>query len=211
MPELTEKDVRELRMMFGVDDDGKIVESAKLMFGEHKDLKDRVAAQDQERKFAEEYPQFWQEHNALMERDRVNTAKNFAESVTRVRKAEGFGLRDTPQCLSAKALESVVEVHKKFAEGTATVEDFENVVKTITNGGIVTVGEIGHSNGDGNDPLPEYDTSSATGVAASKKLFGEIVSRIQSEHQDWPFEKCLNEAATKHPDLAEAYRVTLPA
>lgn len=212
MFEIPEKDAQELlrALDLPVDADGvKVVETVKLKFGELAELKSREAAQDQEKAFAEKYPQYWTEHKKLMERDRETRAVMFTESVTRIRKAEGYGLKETKQALSPQAKEKVAELHKKFSEGTPTVEDFEECIKEITNGGIVQFGELGSAADD--DSVPEIDTSTATGVAAGRKLFAEIADKIQREHEDWDYLKCVEEAAKKHPDLYDAYNVALPA
>ena len=184
-------------------------EPAKVAFSEWKALRDAVDASSEEKEFAEKYPQYWGEHSKLMERDRDNTARMFAESVSRIRKSEGYGLKETKQELSPQAKDKLIEVHKKFAEGTATAEDFENCIKEITNGGIVMMGELGSSGDD--DVIPEIDTTTAPGVAAARKLFAEVVDKVQAEHDDWAYMKCVDEAAKKYPDLAENYRVALPA
>jgi hypothetical protein len=144
-----------------------------------------------------------------MERDRNNSAKAFSESVQQIRKTEGYGLKSTKQALSVQALEKVQEVHRKFSEGKATLEDFEEVVKTIVNGGIIQFGEVGTSHDD--DSIPEYDTNTANGVAGARKAFAEVVSKIQKEHEDWDYMQCVNEASKKYPDLAESYKIALPA
>lgn len=206
--ELTEKDLRELRNVLDVDDDGQLLEAAKIKFGELTALREAVSASDQERIFAEQYPQYYAEHMRLMERDRNNAAKNFAESVAKVRKTEGYGLKETRQGLSVAALEKVQEAHKKFSEGRGTVEDFETCMKAIVNGGIVQFGEIGSSS---DDALPEIDTSSAVGVAGARKIFAEVVAKIQRENPDKSYMECVEEASKKHPDLAESYKLALPA
>jgi hypothetical protein len=206
--ELTEKDLRELRNVLDVDDDAKIVETVKVKFGELSALRDAVAASEQEKHFAEQYPQYWEEHNKLMERDRTNSAKVFSESVSRIRKAEGYGLKDTRMGLSVAALEKVVDTHKKFAEGTATIEDFEACLKSIVQGGIVEFGEIGSSS---EEALPDVDTNTAVGLAGARKLFAEVVSRVQKENPELDYLGAVAEASKKHPDLAQSYSLTLPA
>jgi Mu-like prophage I protein len=210
--EIPEKDAHELlrALDLPVDADGvKVVETVKLKFGELAELQSREAAQDQEKLFAEKYPQYWSEHRKLMERDRDNSAHAFSESVSRIRKAEGYGLKETKQGLSPQAKEKVAEVHKKFSEGTASIDDFEECIKEIVNGGIVAFGELGSTGDD--DTLPEIDTSTANGVAQSRKLFAEVVQKIQNEHEDWDYMKCVDEGRKKHPDLYDAYQVALPA
>lgn len=205
---LTPEQEFELRRILDIDADGDVIQAAKLQLGELTELKRTVDAASQERKFSEEYPDYWREHNKLMGRDRENSARAFSESVQRVRKAEGFGLRETQKGLSSMSLTKVKDLHVKFSEGTATLEDFEDCIRTITNGGIVEFGEIGTS--VNSDDLPIIDTSSAPGIAGARKLFGEVLSKIQADNPDMDFRTAFAEAAKKHPDLAEAYSVALP-
>lgn len=201
----------ELRNMFDVDENGDLVEAAKLKFGELDSLKRAIEVSDQERQFAEKYPQLWEEHNKLMVRDRDNAAKNFAETVSKVRKSEGHALKETRQGLSARALDIIQDTHKKFSESKATVADFEECVKTIINGGIVEFSELGSSQGDGEERLPEIDNTSPNGIANARKMFAELVAKEQKENPDTDFVKAMQTVAKKHPDLAETYAVTLPA
>ena len=198
----------ELRNILGISADGDIIQASKIQLGELTELRRNVDAATQERKFAEEYPAFWGEHNKLMERDRDNSAKHFSESVSRVRKAEGFGLKETAKGLSSMSLTKVHDLHMKFAEGTATLEEYEDVIRTIVNGGIVEFGEIGSSS---TDDIPLIDTSSAPGIAGARRLFAEVVSKIQADNPDKDYRWAMDEAARKHPDLADAYAVALPA
>jgi hypothetical protein len=206
--ELTEKDLRELRNVLDVDDDGKIAEAVKVKFGELEQLRNAVSASEQERIFAEQYPQFYDEHRKLMERDRKNTARNFSESVEKIRKAEGYGYKETRQGLSVACKEKVIDAHMKFSEGKGTLADFEDIIKAIVNGGIVQFGEIGSG---ADDDLPEIDTTGATGIAAARKVFAEVVGKIQRDNPEMSLMEASAEAAKKHPDLAEAYQVALPA
>jgi Mu-like prophage I protein len=212
-----EKQARQLFRVLEIDVDGEVdieklkdeevVEAARLKFGELSELKSRRDLAAQQKEFSEKYPDLWSEHNALVERDRANTAKAFSDRVSKIRTVKGQGLVDTKQGLSTMALEKVQEVHKKFSEGTATIEDFEDCIKTIVNGGIFNFGEIGSSS---SEDIPEVDTGSATGIAQARKIFSEIMKKNMEENPDWGPEKALEEASKKHPDLAEAYKVSLP-
>src|SRR5215831_276313 len=204
---LTIEQEYELRNIFGINGDGDIIEAARLQFGEMAELKRSVDAVTQEKKFAEDYPAFWQEHNALMEKNRKNDAKAFSESVSRVRKAEGYGLKETQKGLSAMSLQKVQDVHKKFSEHTATIEDFEDCIRTIVNGGIVEFGELGS---DATEDVPLVDTTTSGGIVQARKLFAEVVSKVQTDNPELSYPECMELAAKKHPDLAEAYAVALP-
>lgn len=206
--ELTDRDLRELRTILDVEDDAQIVEGVKVKFGELAALRDSVSASEQERIFAEQYPQFYEQHQKLVEEQRKGRANKFSESVGRVRKAEGFGLKTTTQGLSTKAKEKLEEVHLKFSENKATVEDFEECVREIMNGGIVNFGEIGSG---ADEEIPEVDTTGPVGIANARKAFAEIVNKVQSDNPELDYRAALSEAAKKAPDLAEAYGIALPA
>jgi signal peptide peptidase SppA len=208
---LAGKDARALLNALNLDSDTapeKVVEAMRVQLGELAALRQSVDAVEQERIFAETYPQYWEEHRKLMERDRQHTASNFVESVLKVRKTEGYGLKDTKQQLSVEAQNVVAEAHKSFSEGKGGLEDFEKAVKAIVNGGIVQLGEIGNSKGD---DLPEWDTNSAGGLANARQLFAQAVNKAQADNPGMSYTDAMKEAGRKHPDLAEAYKQTLPA
>lgn len=206
--ELTEKDLRELRNVLDVDDDGKILEAVQHHFGELAQLRDAVSASEQEKVFAEQYPQFYAEHRKMLERDRRNTAKDFSEQYAKVRRAEGLGLKTTNLGLSSAANEKLIEAHMKFAEGLGNLEDFEEVIKSIMHGGLVQFGEVGSS---GEDPLPEVNGNDAVGIANARKVFAEAVAREQKNDPELSYQEAIAVAAKKNPDLADLYKVTLPA
>lgn len=206
--ELTDKDLLELRNVLGVDDDGRIVEAVKTKFGELHALRDSVSASEQERIFAEQYPQFYAEHLKLVEDQRKTSATKFSESVSKIKKAEGFGLKTTKQGLSTACIEKLEETYLKFSEGKGTISDFEECIRAIVNGGIVTFGEIGTSEGD---EIPDIDTTGPLGISNARRAFADVVAKVMKDNPDMDQRVAFAEAAKKAPDLAEAYKVTLPA
>jgi hypothetical protein len=70
--------------------------------------------------------------------------------------------------------------------------------------------EFGELGSDATEDVPLVDTSSSGGIVQARKLFAEVISKVQVEHPEWEYTKCMDEAAKKHPDLAEAYSVALP-
>ena len=209
-----EKDARDLLHALDLDHDTKpetVMEKLKIMFSELQDLRRGQSATDQEKAFAEKYPEFYEGHMKLMERDRDNSARTFSESVKQIRRPEGFGLKNTKLELSLQSQEQIQEVHKKFSEGKATQEDFEKAIKTIVNGGIIKFGEIGSGRED--DSLPDVDVDTPGGLAGARKMFAEVAQKIMNDNaeKNMTYEEACEVAAKKHPDLAEAYRVTLPA
>jgi hypothetical protein len=207
----SDRQLFELRNALGLEDEADgdaIISSIRTKFGELADLRDAVSAADQEKMFAEKYPQYWEEHRKLMERDRENGAHRFAESVAKVRKAEGYGFKETKQGLSSAALSKIEDAHKKLSENALTVEDFEECIRSIVNGGVVMFGEIGST---AEDDVPELDLDTPAGVTSARKVFAEAVAKYQRDNPDAPYMTALSETAKKHPDLAEAYRKTMAA
>jgi hypothetical protein len=206
MYEIPQKEAQELLRTLDLPVDAKpekVLEATKLAFGELTELKSKRDAADQEKEFSEKYPDFYDEHNKLMERDRKNSAHNFSESVKTLRKPSGKGLVEVRQGLSKTAIDKIEEVHMAFAEGTATSEDFEECVKTIVHGGIVEFGEIG-TDKDGKDNVPIVDNAQD-----AKKAFSELMNKAMAENPEWDAEKALAETANKHPDLFEQSRQTI--
>lgn len=207
----SEAPARKLFDVLGIKSDTKpedVVTQVQGIIGERDELKKKEDASDQEKKFAENYPQYWAEHNKLMEKTRGQDAKTFSESISKVKKVQGNGLIDTMTGLSPMARQKVEELHIKFAEGSAEVGDFEECLKTIINGGIVQFGEVG--SGASDDDIV-VDTSNANGIVGAKKAFAEVMNKMKEENPDWDNRKALEETRKKHPDLYKATQVAIPA
>jgi hypothetical protein len=162
----------------------------------------------EEKKFSEDYPTQWAEMQRLTSESNARAGRAFSESVQTLKKQDGENLKPTEYGLSSQAQVVIADVHKKFAEGTATVEDFENAIKAITEAGIVRFGESGSTQ------QPEaivVDTNSATGIRDARKLFAEKVKEIQNEGDGVDFNEALRLASAKFPELADAYQAAAPA
>jgi hypothetical protein len=162
----------------------------------------------EQKKFSEDYPTQWAEMQRLLSLENARAGKAFSESVATLKRQEGENLRDTEFGLSALAQQTVAEVHKKFAEGTVSLEDFENAVKAITESGVVRFGE------EGSTQAPEpvvIDTSNAQGIQSARRLFAEKVTEIQVAGDGMDYKSALIEASKKFPELAQAYRAAAPA
>lgn len=207
---LTPEELAELKKALGLKDDaevGTIVETAKTMFSETSTLKQAVELAGEEKKFAETFPTMWREHQDLLKGNREANSRTFSESVKTITRTEGEKQIPSGNGLSALALDTIAETHRKFSEGTGTVADFESAIKVVTNGGIVPFGEVGSAVPT---ELTDIDTNTPGGVAAARKLFAEKVATIQAEDK-LEYRAAMEAAAVKYPDLAAAYRVTLPA
>lgn len=209
--EIPQKEAQELLRTLDLPVDAKperVLESVQVAFGELSKMQKVNDLETQEKDFSEKYPELYEQHTKLMRDNREHDAKSFSEGVRVVRKTEGKGIVETKRGLSKTALDAIEDTHIKFAEGKAEVKDFENCIKVIMNGGILEFGEIGH-NKDGEDEVPSYDANSATGIAAAKKAFAELMSRAMQEDPDLTPEKALAEIGQKHPDLFEASRAAI--
>jgi Mu-like prophage I protein len=212
--------LKDLGIEVSTDDDAdadKFMETVTTAFSELKQFKDAVGGSSKEREFAEMFPEQHRQMQELAAKNRTTDAKAFSESVARVNKAVGEGdsvtFEPTRSGLSALALNTLAEKHTKFAEGTGTLEDFEEAVKTITNGGIVEFGEVGSSFAEEDDDIM-IDGTTPQGIANARKLFSEKVAEVQARHakendgEQLGILEATNKAAEKYPELAKAYRAT---
>lgn len=202
---LTDEELAELKTKLGLKEDAtteQILAAADKAFSESKKFAETVNLVDEEKKFAETYPTMWAEHQRMREESNANRAKSFSESVSTLTRPEGDKMVKTDHGLSALATDKIAEVHKKFSEGTASITDFEEAVKTIINGGIVKFGESGSS--QEKEPV-QFDTNTAEGVANARRLFAEKVAEIRKE-KELELAPAMAEAAKQYPELAEAYR-----
>jgi len=207
---LTEEELAQLKKLLGLGEDADsaaVLDTAEKKFSEYAQLQSTVSAASQEKKFSEEYPEVWKQMLEDRARVREADAKQFSESVAAVKKAQGEELVKTDSGLSALAQDTITEVHKKFSEGTATRDDFERVIRTIVDGGIVKFSEDGSSR---EQERPVVNTSSLEGVAAARKLFSEKIAEIQVK-DELSLDAAIAEASKQYPELAQAYRVTMPA
>jgi|SRR5215469_9630256 len=190
----------------------KVTEKITVTFSENKALKGAVDTSSEEKQFAEQFPHVWAQHQQMIERDRNTNAHAFAESVKTIKRPEGEKMLPTNSGLSALAMDKISDVHKKFSEGTATLADFEEVIKTVVHGGIVQYGE----NGSSLKPADEgftLDTRSMGGLQSARKLFAEKIAEVQAEHKDdanFTFQMAISEAGNKHPELLDAYQMAAP-
>jgi hypothetical protein len=186
----------------------KVKETVTTLFSEMTELRRAVNASAEEKQFAEKFPSYWREHQELMQRDRNGRARAFSESVSHFTKPEGDKFVPTGVGLSALAMDKITEVHIKFAEGIATLADFEEVVKTITQGGTVAYGENGSSRVR---EMQDLDVSNAAGISSVRKLFAEKIAETQRDNPDMSYQDAIAKTAELYPDIAAAYRVPAPA
>lgn len=204
----------ELFKLFGIDPNADNAEellttAVTTMHSEASALRKAVDVSSQEAKMQAEFPDVWEKHQELMKRDRETSAKSFVDSVSTVTRAEGTAMKPTTQGMSAFAMETVTQTHMKFADGTASVDDFETCIKAVTQGGIVDYAEKGSAKTKEIDPNV-IDTSTAAGLQNARMQFGALVNEIQRE-DELSYEAAIAEAARRNPKLAAAYHQTISA
>jgi signal peptide peptidase SppA len=184
-------------------DDDAVLTAAIAAAIEQNALRSAVTATSEETRLSEEFPQFWGEHQAMLTRDRKNSADAFVQSVQQFKRPEGDKLIPTKVGLSALAMETLTQSHIKFAMGQGGLADFESAIHVIADGGIVDYGE--HGSSQVSDVI-EIDTNTAAGLSNARKLFATKVDEMQKENPDKSYGEALTLAAEKYPDLAAAYR-----
>lgn len=211
---LTAEQISELYKLTGIEpptpadgedevDHSELVGAVKAKFAEE--------MTPEQKKFAEDYPVQFNEHQKLLANERRREGEAFSEQVKTIKRMEGENLVDTQQGLSSLAKDKIADVHKKFAEGTATSEDFEEAVKTIVNGGVVQFGEGGSNRTDGSEEALVVDTTNPQGISNARKLFAEKITEIQLEGDGMTFDNAFAEASTRYPELAAAYSAPMIA
>ena len=199
--------VAELRGGLNLGTDVDLVDYIKDMHDERMALEASVASVNEEDDFSKKYPALWAEHQELLNDRSNNRAAEFAKSVATIGFVEGEGIKPSKFGLSALAMEEIAGCHIKFASGRASLSDFENAIKVITQGGIVQYGEVGTSVAPN---LPTaFSTTTAEGIVGIRKEFAMKVSEIQKK-DNLTYTAALTEAAKQYPELAAAYQSAVP-
>ena len=148
-----------------------------------------VAKQFSEKKaFSEAFPAQARELEELRKSRIEGEAIRFSESVSDMR----FGPEGKHQ-FSQVVLEKVANTHKKFSEGTAQPSDFEEVLKSLgEDKALIEVGEKGSRLDDKSIQFKEDGNP--------RMAFSEAVKSIIEEDKV-PYEKAVELAAEKHPNL----------
>jgi signal peptide peptidase SppA len=204
---MDEERLNELYALLGVDNDEDFVRAVTEMHSESSALRSAVSEADRDRLFAEQFPEQYNQHMTLVNKDRMNEAKAFAARVSVFTSPQGNGLVNTKYGLGSLAIQTIEELHAKFARGEGNLADFENVVSRITQGGMVEYGERGSSQ---SPELPNIDTTTASGVQDARQLFAQKVSEVQREDK-LSFKDAVVETAKRYPDLYQAWRATANA
>lgn len=196
-----------LMQLFGVDTEEALVAAITSLHETDVALRRDVSSRTQQQQFREQFPEQYEQHMELLNKDRKRDARVFATNVAAFTRPEGDRMVKTEFALSALAINTLEETYMKFADGTGSLADFENAVTCITQGGMVNYGEGGSSR---EPELTVIDTSNAAGVNSVRQQFAALVSQIQTEDK-LEYKPAIEEAARRNPDLAEAYRATASA
>jgi signal peptide peptidase SppA len=196
--------LRELLGLNAEATDDEVFAAVQTLHGEVESMRSAVSLSNEEADFRKKFPRMWEEHVAMVERDRSINADTFVKSITEFKQPEGAGMRKSGWGLSAHAQDIVAETHKRFAVGEAGLGDFESCLKAIAEGGTVQYGEIGSSLAPAVSEF-SVDTTSAEGIQRARKMFADRVAEIQREDK-LDFDAALTEAARRYPELARGYR-----
>jgi hypothetical protein len=183
-----------LRETLGLDENADIIKAVS-------DLKEtagpleEVAKQFSERKqFAEAFPEQHEELEKLRKERIENKAIKFSESVGDMR----FGSEQKHR-LAPVVLEKVANLHKKFSERSATIDDFEDLMNAMHDEKALV--EVGERGSDRTEEIKFTETDNP------RKAFSEAVTAIM-EQDELDYEAAVRIAAEKHPELAAAYQNT---
>jgi hypothetical protein len=178
-------------------------------FSELKVYKDKAAADDRQKSFAEQFPDEYAEMQRNKDERLSNDAKRFSENIKMFTETKGDGdnavTTPTGKGFSALALEKIQATHVAINKGDeeGALKSFSEALTTITsNAGIVDYKEHG-SNRENNDEMEVPSDRVEIG-----KKFSEAVKAVQVEAggpEKMSWGDALAATASKHPELAKAY------
>lgn len=209
--DLTQEQFEQLCNALGVQPSQFFTE-AKSAFGEITALRAASAQISEEERLRKEFPDFYKQFVDGQEDTRKANAATFVSGIKMFKTPQGNDgtMVETGFGLSAHAINTITEVHKKFSAGTADVADFEQAISAVADGGTVDYREQGSSRKPDTDDLPDWNTHSVVGLANARKAFAALIHEVQAEKPELTYQQALIEAGKRQPDLAAAYRTTKP-
>jgi Mu-like prophage I protein len=181
-----------LREILGLGDDADIIKAVTEMHTEVKPLREAAKNHSEAKSFAEAYPEQARELAEARNERMENRARAFSEQFTNILDDQG---KPTGKGYPAVVVEKLKDVHKKFSEGTANVNDFTEVLELVGRTGLVDFTEHGSSS---TNAFTRDDGDNA-------KAFAEAVAQIQTNDK-LDYEAAVNMAIERHPQLFDAYR-----
>lgn len=189
----SELDAR-IREALGLPADADIIKTVTEMHDEVKPLREAAKAHSEKKAFAEMYPAEAKELEEARVERMNSRAKAFSEQFLDIKDKDGKSMHKS---FSARVIDQLEGIHKKFSEGTATASDLDSLMKAIGETGLVDLEERGSSR------TPEDPDKSV------EKSFADKVLEIQEEDKV-DYRTAVKLAAERHPDLHEGYRRSLP-
>jgi len=197
---------KELREKLGLSADADLVAHVTQMNDELKPMREALRVHSDRKDFAELFPQQYEKMERLLAESRENAAKKFSESFkdSRLVRKEGEKDESTTLGYSGLVIQKIEETAKKFSEDEVTIDDFKDVLDSITNNGIVDYGNKGSSKED-EKFFTDVDEVHPGSVSEVRKQFAEKVTSIM-EQDEVDRITAISLAADKYPKLAEAYQ-----
>lgn len=206
---------QQLRTALGIAEDVDLVQhvqglnsSVASLEAEVAPLRELEKQHSQAKLFSKEYPAEFERLQRLEEESKNNLVKQFSDRIAeqRVTRKEGNGddAKDvkTTIGLSARAIDEIGSIVKKFSNSEATLDDFKGVMDAIFDNGIVDYGDHGSTREDttDSDDVPNN-------IIDARKAFSVKVSEIMEADQ-LDVRAATVEAAKKYPNLFEAWKQT---
>jgi hypothetical protein len=213
---------KSLREKLGLGDDvtgEALVTHVVAMNDELTPLRELKKEHSEAKKFSEMFPDQAQELEDLKQRNQENFAKEFSESIGKLRvvnkkvekNEDGTDkVIETPTGLgfSALVLDKIKEEAKAFSEGKANFDGFKGVLDTILDNGIVDYGTHGSSRENPATLAEELNLTTAS-VQDVRKQFSDKILEIE-KNDKVDFDKAYVMAAEANPDLFAAYKGRKP-
>lgn len=172
---------------------------------------------NQQKTFAEQFPDEYKRMQALEIRDRENAARLFSENYSRfwttIVDTENNNEEKktaTTKGFSELAKDKIKEFHTAVVGGSATVEQFSEILDLVASGkGIVEFGTVG--SGVGNNEGDNNDTNDIDRTQTHRQIFADIMKKVggREENKDKNFSEVFAIAAKEFPKEYEAYRMPL--
>jgi len=197
----------ELMQLFGVETEEELFAAIRTMHSEQEALKSAVNQKSEQLRFKEQFPSLYEEHVVNVEKGLRADCNEFLASVGKITKPAGDSFVETGAGLSALASETIASAYMAFAKGEGSLELFTSAIKTVTQGGIVDYTEKGSAAAP---ETVEVDLTTPQGIAAGKQKFADLVASIQADDK-LEYMAAISEAARREPELAQAWRMALPA
>jgi hypothetical protein len=186
-----------LRHVLGLDPDADIIKAVENIMEEVAPLRAAAKEHSERKSFAELYPREFAELEEGRRERRDSRAKAFSEQFSHIHDADG---KPTKKGFPSVVIHKLEEVHKKFSDGNANVNDLSEVIELIGKTGFVDYTEAGSSRTDNyEDPTPKNPA----------KAFADKVLEIQ-EQDGVDYATATSLAASRHPDMFENYQASLP-